>query len=58
MSDSDTWFFITIYLAVFSTIIVVASFIVLIRTYSFLISPHRTYRVPHVIVPVASKRNA
>lgn len=54
---ADTWFYIAIYLAVVLVIVLAASFTVLIRVYSFLRSPHRVYRVPHVIVP-SDKRAA
>jgi hypothetical protein len=52
---ADTWFYIALYLAVVLVIVVLASFTVLIRVYSFLCSPYRSYRVPHVIVPVAKR---
>ena len=55
---SDTWFYIAVYLTVALVLVVAASFTVLIRVYSFLRSPYRTYRVPHVIVPVVTKRSA
>lgn len=55
---ADTWFFIAIYLVVALVIAVLAPFTLLIRLYSFLVSPHRVFRVPHVIVPVSTKRNA
>lgn len=55
---ADTWFFIAIYLAVALTIIVLASFTLLIRIYSFLVSPHRVFRVPHVILPVSNNKRS
>lgn len=55
---ADTWFFIAIYLAVALTIVVLASFTLLIRIYSFLVSPHRVFRVPHVILPVSTNKRS
>lgn len=55
---ADTWFYIAMYLAAALVIVVVGAFTEFIRIYSFLVSPHRVYRVPHVIVPITSKRPA
>lgn len=53
---ADTWFYIAMYLAVALVIVVIGAFTEFIRIYSFLVSPHRVYRVPHVIVPVVSSK--